>query len=122
MIQIGKYTCAKGDKPALIQREFYEQGYIVKDEAAYISQPDAVCYVPELSDTAYTHNDLLALCDGQEALARCCFDCLTWQSPSTWIDEQFTLGEWTVCKHCGRWFDCCDSEQCPHCGSRHEEA
>ena len=32
-------------------------------------------------------NDLLALCDGQEALARACFDCLNWQSPETWMDE-----------------------------------
>ena len=43
---------------------------------------------------AYTHNDLLALCDGQEALARVCFDCLNWQSPETWVDEQFHFGEW----------------------------
>ena len=33
MIQIGKYTPASARCPAQIQREFYGQGYIVKDEA-----------------------------------------------------------------------------------------
>ena len=51
MIQIGKYTPASARCPAQIQREFYGQGYIVKDEPAFLSQPDRVCYVPELSDT-----------------------------------------------------------------------
>ena len=70
MLQIGKYTAPQDGRPAIIQREFYGQGYIFKDEAAFLSHPDQVCYVPELSDTAYTHNDLLALCDGQEKLAQ----------------------------------------------------
>lgn len=35
MLQIGKYIPAHNGREALIQREFYEQGYIVKDEAAY---------------------------------------------------------------------------------------
>ena len=82
MLQIGKYVPAHNGREALIQREFYEQGYIVKDEAAYRSHPERVCYVPELSDTPYTHNDLLALCDGQEALARMCFDCLQATQPA----------------------------------------
>ena len=89
MLQIGKFIEPQGGQPAIIQREFYGQGYIFKDEAAFLSHPDQVCYVPELSDTAYTRNDLLALCDGQEKLAQCCFDCLNWQSPTTWVDEQF---------------------------------
>ena len=54
MLQIGKYVPAHNGREALIQREFYEQGYIVKDEAAYRSHPERVCYVPELSDTPYT--------------------------------------------------------------------
>ena len=58
MLQIGKYTAPQDGRPAIIQREFYGQGYIFKDEAAFLSHPDQVCYVPELSDTAYTRNDL----------------------------------------------------------------
>ena len=38
MIQIGKYTPASARCPAQIQREFYGQGYIVKDEPAFLSQ------------------------------------------------------------------------------------
>ena len=89
MLQIGRYTAPQDERPAVIQREFYGQGYIFKDETAFLSHPDQVCYVPELSDTAYTRNDLLALCDGQEKLAQRCFDCLNWQSPTTWVDEQW---------------------------------
>ena len=54
MIQIGKYTPASARCPEQIQREFYGQGYIVKDEPAFLSQPGRVCYVPELSDSLYT--------------------------------------------------------------------
>ena len=115
MLQIGKYTAPQDGRPAVIQREFYGQGYIFKDEAAFLSHPDQVCYVPELSDMAYTHNDLLALCDGQEKLAQCCFDCLNWQSPTTWVDEQFIFGEWVRCEECHRVYDAEDNTACPHC-------
>ncbi len=121
MLQIGKYTAAHAGRPASIQREFYGQGYIVKDEAAYSSHPDQVCYVPELSDTLYTHNDILELCDGQEHLARLCFDCINWQSPETWVDEQFILGEWIRCERCSRIYDTEDHARCPHCGGGDEQ-
>lgn len=45
MLQIGKYTAPQDGRPAIIQREFYGQGYIFKDEAAFLSHPDQVCYV-----------------------------------------------------------------------------
>ena len=115
MLQIGKYAAPQDGRPAIIQREFYGQGYIFKDEAAFLSHPDQVCYVPELSDTAYTHNDLLALCDGQEKLAQRCFDCLNWQSPTTWVDEQFIFGEWVRCEKCHRVYDAEDNAACPYC-------
>lgn len=116
MIQIGKYTPAQNGRDAIIQREFYGQGYIVKDEVAYVAHPDQVCYVPELNDTPYTHYDLLELCDGQEELARICFDCIDWQSPSTWLNDQFAADEWTICESCGRMYDCYNNTICPHCG------
>ena len=120
MLQIGKYTAPQDGRPAIIQREFYGQGYIFKDEAAFLSHPDQVCYVPELSDTPYTHNDLLALCDGQEKLAQCCFDCLNWQSPTTWVDEQFIFGEWVRCEECHRVYDAEEHSSCPHCGNEQD--
>ncbi len=121
MLQIGKYTPAQNGRDALIQREFYGQGYIVKDEAAFLSHSDKVCYVPELSDTPYTRNDILALCDGQEALARLCFDCINWQSPDVWVEEQFLFDEWVRCSDCGRVYDCEDNKRCPHCGGGAQE-
>lgn len=121
MIQIGKYTAARNGRPALIQREFYGQGYIVKDEVAFIAHPDQVCYVAELSDTPYTHDDILALCDGQEMLAQLCFDCLDWQSPSTWVDDQFTFGEWVRCEYCSRVYDTESHPICPHCSGGETE-
>ena len=115
MIQIGKYTPAQNGREALIQREFYGQGYIVKDEVAYVAHPDQVCYVPELSDSAYTHNDFLALCNGQEELARECFYAVDWQSPDTWVDEQYQQGEWAECPTCGRVFEPFDTPEYPFC-------
>ena len=62
------YRTAGRDSPRSFSGNSTVSGYIFKDEAAFLSHPDQVCYVPELSDTAYTRNDLLALCDGQEKL------------------------------------------------------
>ena len=76
--------------------------------------------MPELSDTAYTRNDLLALCDGQVRLAQCCFDCLNWQSPETWVDEQFIFGEWVRCEECHRVYDSEEYSSCPHCGNEQD--
>lgn len=87
MIQIGKYTPASARCPAQIQREFYGQGYIVKDEPAFLSQPNRVCYVPELSDTLYTRWDFLRICNAQPELAQICFDCVDWEHPETWVEE-----------------------------------
>ena len=120
MLQIGRYTAPQDGRPAIIQREFYGQGYIFKDETAFLSHPDQVCYVPELSDTAYTHNDLLAVCDHQEKLAQRCFDCLNWQSPTTWVDEQFIFGEWVRCEECHRVYDAEEHSSCPHCGNEQD--
>ena len=43
-LKIGSYT-------SKLMREYYRQGWIFKDEEAFLNRPDAVCYVPELSDT-----------------------------------------------------------------------
>lgn len=120
MIQIGKYTPAHNGLEALIQREFYGQGYIVKDEVAYVAHPEQVCYVPELSDAAYTHKDLLAICDNQENLARACFDSCDWQLPETWFEELFFIG-WIRCPACGRVYDTETLPDCPFCVSKTPE-
>lgn len=109
MIQVGKYVPAQ----ELIQRESYGQGFIFKDGLAYIEHPDQVCYIPELSDNLYTHNDFLNLCNGQEELARTCFYCVDWQAPETWIDEAFIYEELRTCPKCGHWED---AAVCSNCG------
>ena len=119
-LKVGGYTPETEDTEAVIDRDYYRQGWIFKDEEAFLHHPDKVCYVPELSDTAYTHNDLLALCDGQEKLAQCCFDCLNWQSPTTWVDEQFIFGEWVRCEECHRVYDAEEHSSCPHCGNEQD--
>ena len=117
MIQIGKYSPASARCPAQIQREFYGQGYIVKDEPAFLSQPDRVCYVPELSDTLYTRRDFLRICNEQPELAQICFDCVNWEHPETWVEEQFLFGEWAECPACGKWDDAESNKACLFCGA-----
>lgn len=53
---VGKYTPedVENDMPEVIEREYYGQGMIFKDEEAYKEHPEQVCYVPELSDSIYT--------------------------------------------------------------------
>lgn len=115
MLQIGKYTPAQNGREASIERAYYGQGFIMKDEEAYVKHPDKVCYVPELSDAAYTHNDLLRICDGQEALARACFDGCDWQHPETWYTELFSCCGWVECPTCNRVFDAEATQECPFC-------
>ena len=89
----------------------------MKDEPAFLSQPDRVCYVPELSDTLYTRRDFLRICNEQPELAQICFDCVDWEHPETWVEEQFLFGEWAECPACGKWYDAESSKACPFCGA-----
>ena len=50
MILIGSYSPENGGKPEIIDRDYYRQGWIFKDEDAFQNRPDDVCYIPELSD------------------------------------------------------------------------
>ena len=56
MLKVGNYTPKTGE----IEREGYGQGYIFKDEDAFLNRPDDVCYIAELSDETYTKNDILS--------------------------------------------------------------
>ena len=78
---------------------------------------DAPCYVPELSDTVYTGNDLLSLCNGQEEIAEELFYEMDWQSPLTLINEWETDGEISTCARCGKLLLADEEYSCPYCGS-----
>lgn len=88
-LKVGSYAPPTEEKEAVIDRENYQQGYIFKDEEAFLLHPEQVCYVPELSDNAYTKQNFLDMCNGQEKFAEECFYAVDWQHPETWIDEQF---------------------------------
>jgi hypothetical protein len=113
-LKIGQYTPAIAEAEAIIDREFYGQGYIFKDEEAYETSLDKICYIPELSDTAYSRQSFLDMMDGQEALARNLFDRVDWQHPETLLAEDYADGEYDDCPVCGRMFVCYDKTECPH--------
>lgn len=115
MIKIGLYAAANGTITEKIERGGTFNGWVFKDENAFLHHPDDVCYIPELSDTTYTHNDILRMCNNQESLARECFYNIDWQHPETWIDEQFINEEWFECVCCGRWYSISYAEECPRC-------
>ena len=47
-LKVGGYTPETEDTEAVIDRDYYRQGWIFKDEEAFLHYPDKVCYVPEL--------------------------------------------------------------------------
>lgn len=122
-LKVGKISSIYG-KEVLVEREFYRQGLIFKDEEAYRCRPDAVCYVPELSDATYTAKDFLELCNGQQEFADELFDEVDWQHPESLLEDLMVNSEWVICPGCGRLVDY-DNEAndtiCPGCGTAIEE-
>lgn len=116
---VGKYTPedVEGDMPEVIEREYYGQGMIFKDEEAYKNHPDRVCYVPELSDSTYTREDFLNLCDGNVEMADELFDNCDWQHPESLLEDWIVNGEWERCERCGVLFDCQRYDSCTNCGN-----
>ena len=103
-----------------LQREFFRQGWIFKDWAAFHSKLDMPCYVPELHDVVYTRNDFMALCNGQEEIAERLFYEVDWQSPYTLMDEWERNGEIGICRECGKIYLLFNVNKCPYCGADHE--
>ena len=122
-LKVGTYVPGTEKKETVIQREYYRQGWIFKDEAAFLFHADQVCYVPELSDEGYTRQDFMALCNGQEDFAAECFRAVDWQCPETWVDEQYREDEWGYCPVCEMIYDMAGEVcACPVCGWSPEEA
>lgn len=86
--------------------EWTENGRCYKNEEAYDNNRDAICYIPECEydedreddeedendnenksyidrADAYSHNDLLELCEGDEEACDKLFMLLDWSCPST---------------------------------------
>ena len=121
-LKVGTYVPETEENEAVIQREYYRQGWIFKDEAAFLFHTDQVCYVPELSDEGYTRQGFLDLCNGQEDFAAECFRAVDWQCPETWVDEQYREDEWGYCPVCEMIYDMAGEVcACPVCGWNPEE-
>jgi hypothetical protein len=116
-LKIGSYTEPTGDAPAIIEREYYGQGDIFKDEEAFLNHYDKPCYIPELSDNVYTKQDFINMCGGREDLAEICFDIVDWQHPESWVEEQFVNSEWAECPACKYFYYRYDNPKpCEKCG------
>ena len=123
-VAVGEYIPAVGtDQEPVIKRGFYGQGMIFKnDEAFYDTEnPERACYIPELSDSIYTRNDFLQMCNNQSDIAEELYKSVDWQHPETLLDEWELYGEISVCDNCKKLFFCCGIDKCPHCGKKYEE-
>jgi len=121
-LKIGSYTPETEDQEAVIDRGYYRQGWIFKDEEAFRLYPERVCYVPELSDEGYARQDFLAMCNGQEELAEFLFEMVDWQSPETLKSELLATYEIDFCPVCKKYYFM-QGEQipCPICEANPEE-
>ena len=107
----------------IIDRDYYRQGWIFKDEDAFQNRPDDVCYIPELSDEKYTRNDILKIFAGDEELAETMFEELDWQHPESLLEDWKANGEIVWCPHCAGYVQTYDEEieKCPVCGAELED-
>ncbi|MEY8356743.1 hypothetical protein AALB39_25800 [Lachnospiraceae bacterium 54-53] len=99
------------------KRAYYGQGWIFKNPCAFKNEPQKPCYVPELSNTIYTREDFLSMCNDQADIAEIVFEAVDWQHPETYLDEQYAAGEMTICDICGKIFLSYEVENCPYCGT-----
>jgi hypothetical protein len=111
---IGELNLDRDGNILSIKRGASEQGYIYKNYNAYLNDKSAVCYVAELSDCLYTGQDFLDMCNGQEEIADQVFEAVDWQSPETYLQEQYDE-ELYECD-CGMLYWCYGFEKCPYCG------
>lgn len=120
-VKVGRCEVDAGGNIVVLERDFYGQGMIFKDEEAFYKSEDKPCYVPELSDTVYTRKDFLRLCNEQDSIAEMVFGAVDWQHPESFLDEQYAEGELATCKNCKKIFESYDVKTCPHCGAELKE-
>lgn len=121
MLKVG--SIEEKDGKYVINREFYGQGMIFKDEEAYRNRKDEPCYAPELSDAVYTGQSFLDMCHGQQDFADELFEAVDWQHPETLMEDWFANNEWVICEGCGKlvnYGDGCNDKKCPFCGKEVE--
>lgn len=100
-------------------------GYIYKNFNAFNSK-EGICYIPSivfesvsteditleiieaLGEKAYSYNDFLELCNNNENAAEYVFSCVSWESPSTTLEQLCVSG--ILCEHCFDELE--DGEEC----------
>lgn len=117
LIQIGSIK-RLDNRTLKLERGATAQGFVFKDEDAFLNRPNDICYVPELSDVCYTKNTLLEMCLGDESLAAQMFYMLDWQHPETFVSEMIAEEEWGYCPKCEKMYQM-DGERkpCPTCNT-----
>lgn len=119
MLKVGKLIKDEKGNVIRIEKEFYGQGYVFKDEDAYRNRENDTCYVAEGSDNRYSANDILKICEGRQDLADELFDELDWQHPESQLEDWIVNGEIVKCEKCGHLIDYGDGtgeKNCPKCG------
>lgn len=118
-LENGKYYGAK-----------YKEGFIYKNLEAYEAK-EGVCYIPsivmeELKDgvtleeikeagyNAYTYNDLLELCKGNDKSVGFMLRSIYWVHPETFIDT-LSDTDYEFCEKCGTIYDLEEHSDCPNC-------
>ena len=75
----------------IYEKEWYRQGFVYKDEEAYLTSKDDVCYIAENDypedEQHYTRTDILRIANGDLKMANTIFYLLDWQHPETVYDE-----------------------------------
>lgn len=104
-LKVGKLGRLTSTGAKVIERAYYGQGYIFKDEGAFldVEHPDRTCYIPELSDNEYTRNDFLKLTKGDQFLAEELFYFCDWQHPESAFDDFKANGEIAYCPVCNKY-------------------
>ena len=127
-LKIGEYIPADEENgtPEVISRDYYRQGWIFKDEEAYLDEehPDCICYIPELRDSLYTRQDFLDMCKGQREFTDELFYACDWQHPESLMNDWIINNEWVVCQYCGsliNFGDGCNDTICTKCWKEYVE-
>ncbi len=115
MLKVGSIEEKYGEYS--INRKYYRQDMIFKDEDACRNRKDEPCYAPELSYSVYTGNDILNIFNGQQEFADELFEGLDWQHPETLMEDWIRNNDWVVCDGCGELVDYGNSSNYKVCQS-----
>lgn len=78
------YNFFKDDRQLIIECISSEQVY--KNPKAY-NKESYICYIPELTSKIYSREDIISIAKDRVWLADFIFEIITWQHPTTFLDE-----------------------------------